>query len=214
METKLVVIGDQQYYGYFDDYVEKEVNPDFFYQGGSAKVLIYDVTHPAHPKLERDIAFEGDYSSSRKIGDTIYFVATQENYVHPWADATQWKEEDLVPLYLDNGKLKKLVGCEDMLYMPQTIDEANFIIVAAVPLNPLKDISKQVILGSSSDIYSSRENLYVAQEKYNSWWWYQDTDSEEETYIHKFELSPNRASYQGMGVVPGSILNQFLYGRI
>ncbi|MFA4814757.1 MAG: beta-propeller domain-containing protein [Candidatus Gracilibacteria bacterium] len=205
----LVVLGDTYYYDYYDDFEESEINPTFYYQDGAAKVYVYDVSDPEDVELIREVAFEGDYSSSRKVDDAVYVVVQQDNYIWPWMNETDWKEEDLVPLYVDDGKLDKLTDCDEILYMPEVLDETNYLIVASIPLDPDEEISEQVVMGSSSDIFASTENLYVAQAKYNWYYWYDETGADEETYIHKFGIDGPQISYKGMGTVPGTILNQF-----
>lgn len=205
----LVVIGDTYVYGYYDQYEESLVDPDFFYPDGSANVYIYDISDRANVELIRNLSIEGDYSSSRKVDDTVYVVAEQKSFIVPWIDGSNWKEEDLVPLIVEDGKLDALVSCEEVMYMPRAIDQTNYIIVVAIPLNPAEDISSQVVIGSSGDIYSSRENLYVAQPQYEWYGWYTQMGDEEKTYIHKFSLDGRNIDYKGMGTVPGTILNQF-----
>lgn len=208
MEDTLVIIGTQSSYQYFDDFTKKKVDPALYYTGGTTKVLLYDVADRNDPELMRELGFEGEYTSSRRVNETVYLVAKQENYTWPWFTNEEWKEEDLVPLYTNNGTLDKLADCADVLYMPDAIDTANYLIVSAIPLNTSFDVSSQVVLGSSSDVFSSPKNLYVAQTKYD-WYPSEDGGDKTETLVHKFNLTPTRVKYQGMGDVPGTILNQF-----
>ncbi len=208
-DNELVVVGNTQVGEYYDDFEESLVDPYIYTRDGAAKIYVYDISDRSNVELIRDLAVEGDYDSSRRIGDVVYMVSSQKNYVWPWAVDGDWKEEDLVPLATEGGTLDKLVGCEDIMYMPRAIDEAHFMIVTAVPLDPNKDTSSQVVVGSSSDIYSSTENMYIAQEKYTYWGWYEDTATDEETFIHKFALDGSDIDYRGMSPVPGTVLNQF-----
>ncbi|MFC1615808.1 beta-propeller domain-containing protein [Patescibacteria group bacterium] len=208
-EDKLVVVGNANVGSYFDDFEESLVDPAYYHRGGSAKVYVYDISNKENVNLVRELAIEGDYDSSRKIDDTVYMVSTQNNNVWPWGVNGDWNDDDLVPLVTNNGTLDKLVSCEEIMYMPRTIDEANFMIVTAVPLNPNEEFSSEVVMGSSTEIYSSRENMYVAQEKYDWYGWYDETAEDEETYIHKFSLNGNNVEYKGMNSVPGTVLNQF-----
>ncbi len=205
----LVVIGNTYDGNYFDGYDKSLVNPSYYYHNGSTKVYIFNIANRENISLTREITLEGDYNSSRKIGNVLYTVVDQDNYVWPWNNAKTWTEDDLVPLIVDNGTLDKMVECTDVKYMPRQIDETNYMIVAAIPLDKNSPIEKEVIIGSSSEIYASTENLYVAQQKYSWYGWYDENDDKEETYIHKFKLDNTDITYKGMGTVPGSILNQF-----
>jgi len=206
---KLVVIGETYNDGSFQDFKDTAVHPAFYYSGGSVKVFVFDISDRENEKLIREVLLEGDYKSSRKVGDVLYMVVNQDNYVWPWMNNDEWTEDDLTPLMADNGKLDKVVGCEGIKYMPKQIDETNYMIVTAIPLDASSEIGKEVIMGSSSNLYASTENMYIAQEKYNWWGWYDEVDAEEETFIHKFSLDGAKIDYKGMGTVKGSILNQF-----
>lgn len=205
----LVVIGETYNGDYFNDFKSKKVDPAFYYHSGSVVVYVLDVSNPAKEDIIREVYLEGDYDDSRKIGDVLYTVTYQDNFVWPWQNNTTWTEDDLVPLAVDNGKLDKVASCEDIKYMPRQIDETNYMIISAIPLDKSSKIDTEVIVGSSSNVYSSLDNLYVVQEKYNWWGWYNELDEEEETYVHKFGLDGADIDYEGFGTVKGSVLNQF-----
>lgn len=208
-DDRLIVVGDSYVGRYFADYDKKSIDPAYYYQDGSAKVYVFDASQPNDIELEREFTFEGDYSDSRMIGDTVYTVVKQSTYNHPWGEVEDWKEEDLVPLYVEDGELKKLVNCEDVLYMPQAVNYGNFTIVAAVPVDGDDEPTAQVVMGATGSIYSSPEHLYMAQKRYSSYWYYEDSGYREETYVHKFDLDGADIDYDAMGTVPGTVLNQF-----
>lgn len=173
------------------------------------KVYVFDISDRSNVDLMRSLEFEGDYNSSRKVGDNVYVVMNQYNYYLPW-EVDPWIEDDLVPAYRDSkggASVEPLVTCGDVRYMPGVIDTTSYVIVAAIPVDTAEGaIDKEVIIGSSGDIYASQDNLYLAEEKY-SWWW--DENNEETTYIHRLGLNGASLSYDGVGEVPGTVLNQF-----
>lgn len=180
---------------------------DYYY--GTA-VYILDISDKSNVEVVRDVVFEGDYNTSRKIGDTVYLVANQWNYYMPWDGV--WVEDDLVPLYLDSavGEVEEVVDCGGVRYMPGVIDVTDYTILAAIPVDDVDgEIGEEVIIGSYGTVYASMENLYIAEPRYKWDWWYEDSGDSEETYIHRFGLSATDIDYEGVGSVPGTVLNQF-----
>lgn len=174
------------------------------------KVYIFNVANKSAVKVERKLSFEGDYFSSRKVDDKVYLVANNYNYYWPWGEGDSYKEGDIVPLYSDSktGKVDTLVDCNEVKFVPGVVDNTSYISVLSLDIdNPTSEIKKEVVMGSSSNVYASTKNLYIAQPKYDYWAWYEESGEGEQTYIHKFGLSD--LSYKGVGTVSGSILNQF-----
>lgn len=206
---KLVVIG------WGSDSLRPPVGPYSFYEP-TTTVYIFDTTDHENIEMERKVVMEGSYNSSRKVGDTVYLVT--DKYQYAPTPYIMPKQAEMVPLYADvkgaalttvddTAKVAApAVGCGDILYWPGG-DTTDYLIVSAIPVDDSsKAVEKEVILGSSGEIYSSRSNLYVAEYDYPNWW---EEDYEEKTVIHKFALDPADISYEGKGEVPGSILDQF-----
>lgn len=201
--NKLMVVGD----GYDDRVFEglvKTLPPEYYdYGGAKTKLYIYDLTDKSNPEIERKVVFDGSYLSSRKVDDMVYIVANK--YLYQYYP---------VPLYSDSGtnKSEALAGCADVGYFPGE-NSANYLIVAGVPTdNSDGEIVKQVVLGSSENIYASKENLYVVEQlnNYNYGWVYDEpTSSDEKSAVYKFGLGKTAIDYEGKGEVPGHILNQF-----
>lgn len=146
-DNQLVVVGKARAGTYYQGFDTKSVDPEYYYDGGSAKVYVFDISNKANIKIKREVSFEGEYSSSRMIDGVVYLTVTQNNYYQPWSKNHAWKEADLVPLYLENGKLDKLVSCKDINYMPESVNDSNFLILAGVPTDPKKPISSEVVMG-------------------------------------------------------------------
>ena len=179
----------------------------YSYEGYSSmtEVYIFDVNDKENIKVMRELSFEGDYSSSRKVDEMVYLVVNKNEYHYSFPE--EWDEDDIMPLVYDSavGEPEPVTGCGDILYYP-ALESTQYLIVAGIPIDDAKaEITEQVVLGSSGDIYASRDHMYVAEKDYWSWW---DGD-DEETVIHKFDLDKSGVEYLGNSEVPGTILNQF-----
>jgi uncharacterized secreted protein with C-terminal beta-propeller domain len=84
------------------------------------------------------------------------------------------------------------------------------MITAAIPLNDsTKDISRNVIVGNSENIYASEQNLYVASTDWSGGYYPSPAYNSSNTKLYKFALENGKISYSSEGLVPGTILNQF-----
>ncbi len=208
---KLVVIGSS-YNGWETFMPELMIYPPQPYVN-LTEIFIFDISDKEDIELFRKVAFDGYYADSRKVDDTVYLVTNKYPKYYLYRDEEQTDGDECpVPYFADSaeGEIAKVVDCGDVMYMPGPIrseQSEQYLVVAAIPLDDDdSEIAKEVVLGAGGNVYSSRENLYVAESKY-SWWG--EEDSTEETVIHKFALSPDDIEYKGSGNVPGTILNQF-----
>lgn len=198
---RLVVIGTS--YNYTFEAYE--------YYDGMTSVYIFDVEDRADPKIVRQFDFQGDYLTSRKVDDTVYLVANKNFSYWTW-ESGNFKEDEILPLYKDSaeGSVEKLTTCGDVRYVPGVTDTTDYLIVASISVSDEeKPIEKEVVVGSGATVYSSKDNLYIAEPRYSWYYWYEDSNDTEETYVHKFGLDEGKLEYKGVGTVPGTPLNQF-----
>ncbi|MCX6735438.1 MAG: beta-propeller domain-containing protein [Candidatus Peregrinibacteria bacterium] len=180
-----------------------------YYYGQMTKVYIFDITDKSNIKKIRDLSYEGDYTSSRKVGDMLYLVLNKNEYGYRFPQT--WTEHEVLPLYKDSndGTVNTVGKCEDVLYVPGS-ESTNYVVVAGIPTKDADSkVESEIIVGSGGSIYASPSSLYVAEQKYN--WFYANPNAEnkEQTLVHKFSLSPSEIKYQGKAEVPGHIINQF-----
>lgn len=211
--NRLVVVGTvyDPIFSVMEDYgatskMMMPVEEDYsYYYGGSTQIHIFDISNKEDVKLLRKLAFEGEYSDSRKVDEMVYLVINKYGYpVIP----LDYEEEKLVPLYLDSesDELATVAGCGDIYYFPG-VESNDSLIIVGIPTDTADaKVNKEVIVGGGENIYASRDNLYVAQSKYG---WYWEDGDDEETIVNKFSLGRDAIKYLGKGNVPGTILNQF-----
>ncbi|NLI92981.1 MAG: hypothetical protein GX434_12555 [Peptococcaceae bacterium] len=236
-QKRLIIILNQNHYYLRDTgsaepakgITEKRILPPAGPFESSVKVLIYDLFDKTNLKQIRELELDGQYISSRKIGDQFYLVNNKYLPVHLLKEG---KEEQFLPAYKDSaeGGTVKRIGYQDISYFPGS-PEPNYLIIAGMNLEGMTDKKTEIktYLGSGQSIYSSTENLFVAVPEYkydNAQPLPQPQSSkpaegslvkpfilpmpvEQNTGIYKFSLQDGSASFQGKGTVPGTILNQF-----
>jgi hypothetical protein len=200
----------------------------------TTSAYVYDTEDAASPRLVRELELEGDYLSSRKIGDNLYLVSNK------WLDVYRIMEGELppdraVPLVRDAKHAAEKAGprdngsdagegaftpvpLDDIRYFPDFIDP-NYLLIGAVNLADNADMDVQVYLGSGQNVYASQDHLYTAVSRYEQ---SQTADAglsgvrvllprmaETSTDIYKFALLPGKVEFRAKGNVPGSVLNQF-----
>lgn len=201
--------------------------PDLFppvpVQRTTTKAVIFDITNKAKPQLVRQVELEGQYVSSRKIGASVYLVANKYlNYYR----IMKGDASDAIPVYRDSALASGdfiAIPFGEIRYFPGPLDP-NYLLLAGFNLDrPQEPVEVSTYLGVGQNVYASLQNLYVAAP-------YFDEKSREntgstpaarpgirapvplgtlDTIIYKFSLNQGRLSYQGQGVVPGTLLNQF-----
>jgi len=219
----LLVFGSRNENITYEEKTGQQIIPPSYYQNLTF-VEIYNLKDPANPVLRRKLEFEGSYNSSRKIDNYVYFVMNSYPDYRLFETNTNTVTPQPVPLYRDQSgnnlaktdqSFTNLVGCADVAYIDPIVSN-QYLTVVGLPIDDYnKEIAKEVILGSSENIYASTENLYIA----NTTWQYAEEpsilerffggNSEEKTNIYKFSLNKDKIKYQGQASVPGTILNQF-----
>jgi len=182
------------------------------------KVYVLNITDRAKPKISRAVEYDASYSSSRKVGNTLYMVMNQSMYYpvpyydgnYPVVKSGAAEAADaIVPKMLDTvvGTEKNIVPCNEIYLLPKARN-FNYLITSAVPLaDSKKEVKSVVLVGETGQVYASRENLYVAATDWAGG--YLRPYSEYGTAIYRFALADGDIAYKNVGKVPGTVLNQF-----
>jgi len=199
--------------------------PSYRYMS-SLKTIVYDISDKSNLKSLREVELEGYYISSRKVDSILYLVANKHLGYHYGGDVDR-NEGHIKPIYRDSarGDDYKTIGFDDIRYFPDSI-EPNFLLLTSIDLDDMsKEVNVQTYLGSGQNIYMSRENLYIAVNKYEETNANRRGRSEittapgtaiwgpvnysSNTLVYKFALNGGKLDYVGKGEVPGHIINQF-----
>jgi len=190
------------------------------YTSSYTTVKLFDISDKSAPREVRSVDFEGNYLSSRKIGTDVYFVVN--SYPRYYILDRPVVAEEIIPAFRDMSRqeiasgakeeFEKIAPCSDIGYFAP-INPERFVTVVSISMsNPDKDITKEVIVGSGDSVYSSQENLYIAERNYPYWRYFEIKEGErveEKTIVHKFSLDNGAVDYIGNFEAPGRILNQF-----
>ncbi|GAA4710494.1 beta-propeller domain-containing protein [Brevibacillus fulvus] len=184
----------------------------------ATRVLIYDKRTPTAPRLVRELEVEGMYLSSRKIGNTLYFLTNR------WLDLRLLSAENtqtaaLLPAYRDTaqGERQLRLDYQTIRYFPDAI-QPSYLVTAAVDLaRPEQPAAINAYLGAGEAVYASAGHLYVTAQlepvAKPVGIWRRGVPVRKpmlrQTVIYQFSLTDDQIVYQRKASVPGVTLNQF-----
>lgn len=186
-----------------------------YYGGDSFTVAkLFDISDRSNPKEIKEIKFEGNYLSSRLVGNNAYFV------VNSWPRYWLEDDENIIPMMVEDGKLKRVAEPTEIGFIPPMPAES-FITLVSLNLET-QATEKETIAGSAHGVFASQDSIYLA----GTAWFPPETlvpvgtpvikDVEriiigdtEKTIVNKFGLNNGKIGFLGQGAVPGHILNQF-----
>jgi inhibitor of cysteine peptidase len=121
---------------------------------GATDVFVYDVSDREMPELYQNYSFEGNYQSSRMIGDYVYIISTKYIY--------NYRTE---PIVFYEGDLKREVAASDIYYFGYPENNYIFNVISSIDLNSKDAQTKVFLTGGSGVIYSSADNIYLSSSK-------------------------------------------------
>ena len=150
----------------------------------------YDVSDRANPSLKNEVAVEGQYFSSRMIGDYVYVVVRKTALLIEG-------EVSLPKIYSEDGC--RIIPATDIYY--SNITDNGYIFTTIVTVNIFEDTQKPkeetILSGWTTSIYVSLENIYLAIGDYDR------------TVLHRIHIENGEISATANGEVSGYVLNQF-----
>jgi inhibitor of cysteine peptidase len=195
---RLVVFENETtYYDYYDlpswaerAYVPYDLSPRIF-------IKVYDVSDRENPQLQREVAADGQYISSRMIGDYAYVVVNEPVY----------EEDDEINLpRLYSEGTEKEIPATDIYY--SDVADYYYMYTTIIAMN-IQDDSQEptyetILLGASSNLYVSTNNIYLTFPV-----WGRDVGDSQKTSIHRIHIDGSVMNYTASGEIPGTVLNQF-----
>ncbi len=199
---RLVVFEEETpYYGIQWDSVEKFYMP---YISPKTYVKVYDVSDRENPQLRRELSTNGQYVSSRMIGDYAYVVVNEPVY--------ERDDEINLPKIGSSGNETE-IPATDIYY--SDVADYYYMYTTIIAINTQNDgqepTSETILLGASSNLYVSADSIYLT---FPVWggdviepWGIRSSD--ERTSIHRIRIEGGEMEYVASGEIPGMVLNQF-----
>ena len=188
-------------YVYYDDMpVVKEsyapyVSPKMF-------IKVYDVSNRQAPQLQREVSANGQYVSSRMIGDYVYVVTNEPEY----------EEEGEVNLpKVSCGGNETEIPATDIYY--SDVADYYYMYTTIIAVNTQNDgqepTYETILLGASSALYVSLNNIYLTFPVWGTDILGREVWDSPKTSIHRIHIEGDAIEYVASGEVPGMVLNQF-----
>ena len=205
---RLVVFEEEMpYYAYRDvgqGAVEKFYMP---YRSPKTYIKVFDVSNRENPQLRREFSANGQYVSSRMIGDYAYLVVNEPVYQED-------DEVNLPKVSVDNAEME--IPATDIYY--SDVVDYYYMYSTIIAVNTQNDgqepAYETILLGASSNLYVSAGSIYLTFPV-----WGGDVvepggirsseQSSERTSIHRIQIDGAQLDYVASGEVAGMILNQF-----
>jgi uncharacterized secreted protein with C-terminal beta-propeller domain len=167
------------------------------YEPPTTSIKVYDISNKQNPVLKRNFSVDGNYFSSRMIGDYVYVVATQ------WA---VFIETDVFLPRVHSDNETEVIPADDIYYY--NFSDTSYSFTTIVALNIQNDAQEPthetIVLGGTSAIYVSQNNIYLTFPDY-AW----QEDETMKTTIQRIRIDKQAITFAASGEVPGYVLNQF-----
>ncbi len=189
------------YYPYYDDMSPppfvRESYIGYILPETSINIKVYDVSNRENPRLQREISADGQYVSSRMIGNYTYVVINEPVY-------EQDDELNLPRIY--SGGNETEIPATDIYYFD--VSDYYYMYTTIIAINTQVDNQEPtyetILLGASSNLYVSLNNIYLTFPV-----WGRDVGDFGKTSIHRIHIEGAEIEPVASGEVPGMVLNQF-----
>jgi inhibitor of cysteine peptidase len=168
-----------------------------YYASPKTFVKVYDISDRENPRLQRDISADGQYLSSRMIGDYAYVVISQPVY----------GQDDKVGLpAVSSDGVETEIPATDIYYSDVADYYYTYTTIMAINTqdNGQEPTYETILLGASSNLYVSLNNIYLTFPV-----WGGNVGDGQGTSIYRIQISGDNITYVANGQVPGMVLNQF-----
>ncbi|KDR93904.1 Secreted protein containing C-terminal beta-propeller domain [Peptoclostridium litorale DSM 5388] len=210
-ETLAVIgVSSRPEFRMMDQDVKESIWP---YPGSALKMEVYDISDKSSPKQVRSVEIDGRYVTSRLIEGKLYMVANKNMNV-----LYREGEFDYRPSIYDSIEGRPIeIPYDEIRYFPDSV-MSSYLITIGIDLENLdKRADIDAYLGSGQNVYASRENMYVAETRYEYDYELDESGNSEVYYpvykvntdIFKFRLDGGDIDYVTKGKVAGTVLNQF-----
>jgi uncharacterized secreted protein with C-terminal beta-propeller domain len=141
------------------------------------------------------------------IDNNIYFLANKGIFYYGEDTDETYFQVQCKDTAVSNER--KIIPFSDMYYFPNS-QEKSYLNIASFNINLNTPANIDTYLGAGLNVYSSEDNLYVSNTKYEHEIKFDyDSNYKVITDIYKFKFNNGKLEYDAFGTVPGRLLNQF-----
>jgi len=160
-------------------------------------IKVYDVSDRENPRLQRELSADGQYVSSRMIGDYAYVVINEPVYE---------EEGELSLPKIHFGGNETEIPATDIYYC--NVYDYYYMYTTIIAINIQNDDQEPtyetILMGASSNLYVSLNNIYLTFPV-----WGDAVGDFGKTSIHRIHIEGAEIELVASGEVPGMVLNQF-----
>jgi len=130
------------------------------------RAQIFDISDRTKPNEVEKFTVNGDYFEARMIGDYVYFVAREGVY--------------RLYNYIEMPMVKSSAGTivrPDVYYFDHVDDNYQFNTVASFNIKKPQINAKTFMMGYANTLYVSTNNMYIAYQKSNPWYYAPEDES-------------------------------------
>lgn len=172
----------------------KEDTSDVYYTEyyDYAKVVTYDISDPENPVLTGSVEQEGNYQSSRKVGDYVYLFTR----FRPVIGDTQG-DSGIMPLV--NGVYMEAKD----IYVPEELQNTSYLVIGSVNVNkPSEMTAHKAVVSGADQFYVSGQSIYICCQE-----WREGTGNV--TKIMKFSYENGNIHGVGIAELQGYLNDTF-----
>jgi inhibitor of cysteine peptidase len=162
-------------------------------------IKVYDVSDRENPRLQRELSADGQYVSSRMIGDYAYVVINEPVY-------EQDDELNLPKIYFGGNETE--IPATDIYY--SDVPDYYYMYTTIMAVNTQNDDQEPtyetILLGATSNLYVSLNNIYLT---FPVWGSEVEDLPIPKSSIHRIHIEGDEIEFVASGEVPGMVLNQF-----
>jgi len=189
------------YYLYYDD-VPAVRESSVPYVSPKIFVKVYDISDRDNPRLQREVSSDGQYVSSRMIGDYAYVVVNEPVY--------EEEDEPILPEIRVRANETE-IPATDIYY--SNVSDYYYMYTTIIAVNTQNDDQEPtyetILLGASSNLYVSLNNIYLTIPVWGSDIFGREVWYSQKISIHRIHIEGAEIEYVASGEIPGMVLNQF-----
>ena len=166
-DNRLILAGN-----IYNSSLKKQAEDTYYMDESSQTILaIYDLSNSKKPKLVGTIYQDGNYRTSRKIGDYVYLFSDYSYYPntiqeHYASDAKERSSSENDSI--DDTKIIPTVNQTtipaDSIYVSKEISSCSYLVISSVNLkDPSKTLDEKSLMQFGDDFHITKESIYVLQ---------------------------------------------------